>query len=324
MLRDLTYKVIVIDDEEDLYDDYIEYIEKKLSTEGYRLEHKRYEELSDLDEHPLNDVDLFLVDLKFGKEDKGPEFIRKIRENHLTDILFYSSDASAIQDNMKSGEFQGVFFAVRDENTSEITNMIDQLILKMIKRSNTPLSSRGIILGCVAELDNIIKEKIEGLLAKLNSKQHKSIMDNCTKIYFSSYKGQSKKICDFMGCDFHKGMRQWKEVKESYAKYEISSLVKNIYITDSSKNLQVLLKIYRALKGEDDLYNAISHFSELLNDRNIFAHVQEEKNNDGLYQFKRFNSDEYLVLSEEKCRKLRLAILNYYLHIKQIDNFGNK
>ena len=42
---------------------------------------------------------------------------------------------------------------------TEITDMIKHLLEKMIKRSNTPLASRGLVLGCVAELDNIVKEK---------------------------------------------------------------------------------------------------------------------------------------------------------------------
>lgn len=318
MLKDLTYKVIIIDDEEDLYEDYVDFMEKKLSTEGYLLVHERYEELSDLDAHPLSDVDLFLVDLKFGKEDKGPEFIRKIREHHLTDILFYSSDAMAIQENRKSGEFQGVFFAIRDENTSEITGMINQLIEKMIKRSNTPLSSRGVVLGRVAELDNIIKEKVEDLFQKINPTQRKKLMDECTKIYYEHYNSQSKKICEFMACDFHNGIRKWNEIKDSYSEYDISDLVRNIQITDSNKNFRILLKTYRALRGEDELYQTILHFSDLLSDRNIFAHVQEEQNENGLYQFKRLNKDDYLVLSEEKCRELRSAIINYYLHISKL------
>lgn len=318
MLKDLTYKVIVIDDEEDHYEDYIEFIEKKLSTEGYRLVHERFEMLSDLDSHSLNDVDLFLVDLKFGKEDKGPEFIEKIRENHLTDILFYSSDDRAIHENMQSGKFQGVFFAIRDENKTEITDMIDKLITKMIKRSNTPLASRGIVLGCVAELDNIIKEKIESLLLKISPDQGKMLMDRCTKLYFDSYKGQSKNIKDFMGCEFHKGMLEWNDIKNSYKSYGISDLVGNIKITDSNKNFRVLLKIYEVINGKDDLYQAISAFSELLDDRNILAHVQEELDENGLYQFKRFNKEEYLVLSDDKCRALRLCIINYYKQIASL------
>ena len=318
MLKDLTYKVIVIDDEEDLYEDYVEFIEERLKREGYILNHERYEELSDLDDNPLNDVDLFLVDLKFGKEDKGPEFIKKIRENHLTDILFYSSDSKAIQSNRTSGEYQGVFFAVRDENKKEILDLIAQLIQKMIKRSNTPLSSRGIVLGCVAELDNIIKAKIASILLKIDLDQRKSLMDKCIKLYYESYKGQSKKINEFLGCDFHNGIKNWEDVKSAYSDYDLNELVKNVKITDSSKNFSVLLKTYKSLNGKDEIYSAISGFSDLLDDRNIFAHVQEELNEDNNYQFKRLNGTEYLVLTEEKCRELRAGIVNYYLHINSL------
>lgn len=260
MLKDLTYKVVVIDDEEDLYEDYVEFIEEKLKNEGYILNHERYEELSDLDDNPLNDVDLFLVDLKFGKEDKGPEFIKKIRENHLTDILFYSSDSKAIQTNRTSGEYQGVFFAIRDENKKEILDLITQLIQKMIKRSNTPLSSRGIVLGCVAELDNIIKSKIASILLKIDPNQRKKLMDECIKIYYESYKGYSKKINEFLGCDFHEGIRKWADVKESYCEYDLIELVKNAKITDSCKNFNLLLKTYKTLNGTDKIYTAISNF----------------------------------------------------------------
>lgn len=318
MLKDLTYKVIVIDDEVDLYEDYIEVIEKKLTVEGYILIHERYEELSELDENPLDDVDLFLVDLKFGKVDKGPEFIKKIRENHLTDILFYSSDSKAIQSKRTSGEYQGVFFAIRDENKNEILVLLDQLINKMIKRSNTPLSSRGIVLGCVAELDNIIKSKVALLFQKINPDQRKALIDSCARIYYDSYKGQSKKINEFLGCDFHNGMREWQEVKSAHTDFELADLVNNVRLTDSNKNFQVLLKTYKAINGKDATYDAISDFIKLLDDRNIFAHVQEELNDERQYQFKRLNGDEYLVLSEEKCRELRTAIVNYFTHISKI------
>lgn len=60
-------------------------------------------------------------------------------------------------------------------------------------------------------------------------------------------------------------------------------------------------------------------FFEFLDDRNIFAHVQEELNEDNNYQFKRLNSNEYLILTEEKCRELRTGIVNYYLHINSME-----
>ena len=318
MLKDLTYRVVVIDDEEDHYDDFVEYIEKKLTSEGYILESYHYEELSDLDLSSINEVDLFLVDLKFGKEDRGPAFIKKIRENYLTDILFYSSDAPGINNYRKSGEYQGVFFAIRDENKSEIENMLDRLIIKMIKRSNTPLSSRGIVLGCVAELDNIIKTKIAELLSQTDPAKIRMLMDDCVKVYYDSFKGQQKKINEFWGCDFHQGIRTWDNVKASYNEYKITELIKNIKITDSYKNLKVLLHIYKKNRGEDEVYKTIKNLLDLLSDRNIFAHVQEELREDGIYQFKRFNEEDYLVLSEEKCQELRKSIIKYRKCIEQL------
>ncbi len=318
MLRDLTYKVIVIDDDSDLYEDYIEEIEETLNKQGYLLEHDRYEELDELEENSLEDVDLFLVDLKFGNEDKGPEFIAKIRESYCTDILFYSSDSKAIIESRSKGEFEGVFFAIRDENKNEIKIRIKQLIEKMVKRSNTPLASRGLVLGCVAELDNIVKDKIHSLLTKINPEQVEKLMNDCTKMYYSSYGGNSDKIKDFFGTNFHKEKLQWNEVKEICNKYEISDLVENVAITDSNKNFRVLLKTYEILKGKDDTYNIIKDFIELLSDRNIFAHVREEKNDKGQYQFKKLNKDENLVLSDEKCMELRTSIIKYHEQIGNI------
>lgn len=318
MLKDLTYRVIVIDDEVDLYDDYIEYIERYLTSEGYCLEKQRLEELEELDSEPLDNVDLFLVDLKFGKEDKGPEFIKKIREKYLTDILFYSSDSAAIQANRESGKYEGVYFAIRDENKDTILSTIHALLDKMIKRSNTPLSTRGIVLGCVAELDNIIKQKIKLMLSLLSDEQRDKLMDECVKIYLDSYKGQSAKIRDFFGCDFHKGIAQWTNVKDAYSCKDINELVNNVFVTDSNKNFRVFLKTYKKWRGEDEFYHSIIDFLKLLSDRNVFAHVQEEINADGLYQFKCLTGDNYLVLSAEKCRDLRKAIIGYALHMDSI------
>lgn len=320
MLKDLTYNVVIIDDDVDIYEDYVEFIKNKLENEGYLLNHTRFEELESLDEYSLIDVDLFLVDLKFGKEDKGPIFIEKIRENYLTDILFYSSDSKKIEEKRNSGKYEGVFFASRDENSDEIQLLISQLINKMLKRSNTPLSSRGIVLGCVAELDNIVKEKIAKLLLKIEPEQRKELMDSCIKIYYDSYKSQSKDHEHFWGCDFHNGMKKWHEVKENYRDYDISELTNTAQVTDSYKNCIVLLKIYESIKGRDETYAIISKLLDLLGERNIFAHVQEELNSDGLYQFKRLKENEYLILTKEKCREMRSNIVKYYKCIDSINN----
>ena len=42
MLKNLTYKVIIIDDDKDFYEDYTEIIKKKLNAEGYFLNSQRF------------------------------------------------------------------------------------------------------------------------------------------------------------------------------------------------------------------------------------------------------------------------------------------
>ena len=284
MLKNLTYRVVIIDDDEDFYEDYTEIIQEKLKKEGYFLKHQRFEELSDLVENDISDVDLFLVDLKFGKEDRGQKFIKKIRENYFTDILFYSSDAKAINTKRESGGYQGVFFAVRDEHKSDIKNAINGLVDKLIKRSNSPVSTRGIVLSCVAELDALIKTKIAHILQLLNPEQRKDMDAQCIRIFRESFSGVFNKAKDFFGYEFHNGIRELEELKENIQSVDIESLSKNIYLTDSSKNLKILLKLYKQINGKDETYNIIKSLSELLDDRNVLAHVQEEINSIGQYQ----------------------------------------
>lgn len=319
MLQDLTYRVVMIDDDPDFYLDYMEEIKELLDKSGYLLEHQRYEKLEQLDDSLLDDVDLFLVDLKFGDEDKGPEFIAKIREKYSTDILFYSSHKDAIEESRSKGEYEGVFFAVRDDNTKEIENKIEQLIEKMIKHSNTPLASRGIVLGSVAEIDNLIKKKISELLNKMDSDQVDELMDECTKHYHSSFNNRCNKYKEFFGTEFHNGKRKRGDVIENYEKYNILELIDNISITDSNKNLHVLLKSYKTLyKKKDDTYKAIENFKNLLADRNTLAHVCETRNEKGEYQFKRAQKGGNLVLTERKSRELRKTIIRYYKIINSI------
>lgn len=318
MLKDLTYKVIVIDDDAEFYEDYTEIIQEVLDEEGYLLIHERYEELDDLNQNTIEDVDLFLVDLKFGNEDKGPEFIKKIRENYLTDILFYSSDSTKISESRSKGEFEGVFYAIRDENKKNIQITLQELLKKMIKRSNTPLATRGIVLGCVAELDSLIKEKIEVLVREADVEFYEELRDKCTKIYYDSYKGASNKINQFLGVDFHKGIKKWEDIKIEKLEYKIEDIVSNIYITDSNKNCRIMKIIYKERVGKDVTYDILGELLVLLQYRNIFAHAQQIITETGEYGFIKSGQEDCLILSEEECKRLRTSIIHCYDNISKI------
>jgi hypothetical protein len=319
MLNDLTYKVIVFDDEPELYYDYVEIMQSILEEQGYILEHERYEEMEDVTEDSIRDVDLFLVDLNFNDEPRGPEFIKKIREKHSTDILFYSSSKDAIRESRSKGEFEGVFFAVRDEHTDEIQTKIVQLLNKMIKRSDTPLAIRGTVLSCVAELDQLVKDKINNMLDQLDEQQQQKIHDDCTRIFYDSYTGRIRQISNYFGTDFYKQKVSWSEVKSQCKTYEISELIDDIHLTDSDKNYRVLLAVYELIFGQDDTYELLKDFHALLRKRNILAHARQDMDENAQYRFRSKVGD--MFLTEDGCIKLRCDIKKYH---EIIDGIASK
>ena len=309
MLGDLTYNVAVVDDDADLYEDYIEIIENLLKDQGYILgERKRYEELNSLKEASFSKIDLFLVDLKFGAEDKGQEFVKQIRENELTDILFYSSDGEQIRKYREESNFQNIYYAIRDENSQQVEYAIERLIFKMIKRANSPLSTRGIVLGCVAELDNLIKEKVDLLLGRMTENELSKAITECWRIYYNSYKSSIKKKKDFFGVDFCGKFMVWNEAKKEVSDIDISGMIRNLAVTDSSKNLHVLRKMYEITNGKDVICDWLQQAEDLLKYRNILAHV-EQKLVEGVYCFESPGNGEILRLTENMCIEMRKSII---------------
>lgn len=313
MLRELTYNVVIIDDEVDQYEDYQEHINSLLQPEGYFLNCRRAEALDELTDEIIIDSDLFLVDLKFGKADKGPTFINRIREaSPTTDILFYSSDSRAIAEQKTKNEFEGIFFAKRDENTNEIVDKIGKLVSKMIRRSNTPIATRGIVLSGVAELDGVIKEIIELLSQVINYDNRRIMLDRCKKVFYDSYKSLPNKIEEHFGCKFYEGVKTWEEVRSSYTEYSLTHLVNSTGFTESSKNHKVLLELYRTCYEKDAQYKDFAQYENLLKIRNVLAHEIEHHNSEGEIYFKKQKDEDVILLTPEHCKDLRIAIMRYY------------
>lgn len=323
MLDDLTYRLVIIDDESTFYDDYVDAAREFLENKGFLLEpEKQMDRLDQLEKIDVGKIDLFLADLMLGKGDvKGGQlFIEKIREKSLADILFYSTDEKAIRNYKSSSEFdmQKVYFAIRDENYDSIEDRMIALLEESIKRANTPMATRGAILGCVAELDTLVKQKEDELLDGLEDEdKYEQILNKCIRIYYDSYKRQQKKRNDYFGNDFCGNMDKWENISRCRFNVNISDMIRNISITDSSKNLNVLQKTYEIINGKDETYALLKKVGELLDARNILAHVEQEFT-DGVYRFRRNAPDGYLELTEEKCIELRKDIIQAYKCIESL------
>ena len=296
----LKYNIAILDDQKEFFEEYKDTIDTHLKEHGFIAVIDYIQSESEFDQYDLDKPDLFMIDLKFGIEDKGQKFIEKIRDNYFTDILFYSSDHEAIESYRKNAEMQGIFFAEKDEQNDEVEILLIRLLDKMLLKANAPRSMRGIVMECVAELDDIIKQKISALESKIPVSQKENVRKKILKHYKDSNDGRNKKLFDFFATPF------------------VGDLIDNIQVTDSQKNLQCLLILYKELYRKDELYSQIKKYEELLSKRNILAHVTQEKRENG-YAFKHHTDiSEYYELTLEEALSLRKIIIKLEDHLKKI------
>ena len=105
----LKYNVAIIDDKKLFFEEYKAMVDEFLEENGFNAEVEHIPSEQDFFSYPLEKPDLFLVDLKFGQDDKGQKFIEAIRNNYLTDVLFYSSDRKAIKNIERNWAHKGFF-----------------------------------------------------------------------------------------------------------------------------------------------------------------------------------------------------------------------
>ena len=304
----LRYSVAIIDDNKLLYKNYKAVIDEYLSENGFDADVEHIPSEQDFDDFPLDKPSLFLVDLKFGQVDKGQIFIEKIRGDYLTDVLFYSSDHDAIDKYRSELGSQGIFFAERDELNDEVEPLLEKMLCKMIARSNAPRATRGLVMECVAELDDKIKEKIILLLDKLPEDHREKYYKDVIRIIKSSSDGRLNKLQQFFDVPFAE-KRQNILSSGISLDFSVPDLIENIRITDSSKNLNFLLSLYCLHYGKNDLYEQIKQYEKLLQKRNILAHVSQVKEGDTyIFKSRDSGSPDY-VLTDEECLMLRKTIL---------------
>lgn len=305
----LAYNVTIIDDQKGFYDDYKAIIEDHLTEQGFVANVDYINSDLDFSRYELSKPDLYMVDLKFGQIDQGQEFIKKIRKNYCTDILFYSSDHESIQKYRQSVEMQGVYFAEKDEQTSEVDDLLKKLLNKMILRANSPRSTRGMVMECVSELDEIIRNKIILLIKKISEDDKKNIERRILKLFKESNDGKIKKLEDFFKVSFIKEKLPETEFAKKCETINIDSLIQDIQITDSIKNVRILCVLYKHLYGNTQVYSDIKRYEDLLGKRNILAHVTQEQSGNGfIFRNKNDESKNYNLTMEESITIRKLII----------------
>ena len=298
----ITYNVLIIDDDEYVVEEYKDYINEYLGAVGYKLKFDAVETAKELKNMDLHKYNLFLVDLMFGDKALGPEYIKIIRENLLTDILFYSSKQDVVSVLDDKEQIQGVFFAVRNDQIDGVELRIKQLLDKMISRASTPISTRGIAMESVAEIDDLIRSKIDVLYSKLTESKMNKINTEVIRLIKQSHDGRGGKLKQFYGIDFSGENPSFNIIKDHILEVKLIEFVNDIDLTDSNKNFRILRKIYKEINGKDDIYNKLKDYENLLETRNILAHVSQSIADGNIVFCSQKGS---VTLSNEYCIELR-------------------
>ncbi|MCD7824966.1 MAG: hypothetical protein LUH14_03275 [Clostridiaceae bacterium] len=140
-----------------------------------------------------NYYDLIIMDYKLASGDTGDKVIRKIRNTDvLTDVLFYSSQYSEMVNSIKNTDdpLDGIYYANRKMELFE--EKVYSLIRKIVHRSEDIVNLRGFVLDNACDFEVRIKEIINILLNKMDSKE-KQIINIELKNVFEGKKSRLEK-----------------------------------------------------------------------------------------------------------------------------------
>ncbi len=137
-------------------------------------------------------------------------------------------------------------------------------------------------------------------------------------MFKKSNDGKIKKLEDFFQVSFVKEKVPTSEFALKYESIDFESLIQDIQITDSTKNIRILCSLYKYLYGENELYSKIKRYESLLGRRNILAHVTQEQSSNGfIFRNRNDESKNYNLTTEESLalRKLIIEMEDCILHI---------
>ena len=260
----------------------------------------------------INRYDLLVVDLKLSGGSTGYEVINAIRASgYVNDILFYSSDGiNALDSIMKEYRMEGVF--ITERNNRVFMPKIERLIDKTVRRSESVVNIRGIVMDETSEFDTQMQEIIiaacnlmqpnekKGLksyVCKLMEEKVKDVQDLAAKYLPKS----DWKVSDIIKeNDFNSMMKA--KVLNKVLNY--SANVKIAAAVDSCKGY--LPQIYTS--GQK-LKFVQAYDNEILKFRNMLAHVKTLNTETPTYIGK-INGVNYYC-TPDFCLQIRSKLITY-------------
>lgn len=316
------YRMLWIDDDDDYIESTIELIEDTVKNNNMLPVVKTYSVYADYQKNELEnfDIDVFnlydqiIVDYALSGI-TGDQLIRELRAHNIfTDIVFYSSNYEAMQNEVKTGDqLDGVFFSRRED----LTGVIDRVIKKNLKREYSISNIRGLIMDSTSEFDYICRTTTIALFDKLPSEKQAEI---ATKVKEFVSNAKAKSASNFCKLDsinekriVEASLNSVEYVMDNKDRYSIMSLVVREFI-DSPLTNDSFSEQYHSdlIKPRNDLAHNKLFYGKCMKKLHIAKKRQQfECNQDCDHCASKY--------SIEKCEELRKLIFSYYLLFSSIN-----
>jgi CheY-like chemotaxis protein len=252
------------------------------------------------------DVDLILMDYKLSDKDKGNDLIKKIRDHELyTDVIFYSRDVDFDKDIDEMRRLEGVFFSDRDALPMKAVKVIENLLKKSLDLANF----RGLVMAETSELDEImfqiVKYLLDGNIFRETAKKKNTIKERYKKFI----EEEIQKI-DGISMDGNAGTQELLLKVGAYHRARaVTRLVSDV--KKQSENNDPKLKEIADKIGDIKL-EVKEYRSEIIQLRNLLAHVKEEKSLDGRKFLRSTLRGEDFVFDEAAALATRRTLKKYF------------
>lgn len=301
----LDFKILWVEDQPELINDYSEYLELELKRLGFKaifITATGYDKVLELmDSQPKDDdYDLILVDFDLGDSGgQGDDAARKIRDKFPhREMVFYSGHSpEKLRTAAADKKIDGVYFAHRPDLVDDVFSVIENMLRKVVDLSHT----RGIIMAETSEIDHCIEQCLNSSFERLTDDRKKAFHNNIVEIIHERYREQQGKLDK---------LTDHKKFPELLASNHIMTSF------DKTRAMLRFLNSYTQIPNKKTHYNTVKDYQEKFQPiRNSLAHGTVTKRDGN--KILKFLEEE---INEETMRKWRVELMGYREQIKAIAN----
>lgn len=289
----LDFNILWIEDQPGAVKAQSESIERKMRSEGFRLQTTFVSSVEEAEENLKDDifkdhVDLILMDFELAGTKDGGEGLEMVRGKcPFKDIVFYSAKVpQELKTRVSDKQISGVFCTSRIGLPDTVFGVFTVLVKKVLDIDH----SRGIAMGATSEIDDFITQALEVYLAKSDSAVQTKALAIAGKQVEKIKQGFEKE------CGELEALTDATELKSFHGVYT------------SVKRLILLRKLLKLSGRKDiDLQAMLDYEEKTLPKRNNLAHVTVER--DG---FSRRIFHKGVELTVDDMRELRVDLLKHH------------